>query len=174
LRVPRGRSGHGARGWWLPREVDGRGCRFRAGGCRDSSSRAVRRRFPFFSCRIGSIGSRGPCACLLAVPGSPDPMEPQGALSIRGVLARGYHGPGAQASDEAGSKRARTKSPGRWVAGEIPTGRDVDGTVGTDALFAWHQPAVFFSQNKPATNNQPVVLFSQNKPAPAISHWPTE
>jgi hypothetical protein len=24
-------SGHGARGWWLPREGDGRGCRFRAG-----------------------------------------------------------------------------------------------------------------------------------------------
>jgi hypothetical protein len=31
LCVPRGRSGHGARGWWLPREGDGRGCRFRAG-----------------------------------------------------------------------------------------------------------------------------------------------
>jgi hypothetical protein len=30
--VPRGRSGHGARGCWLPREGDGRGCRFRAGG----------------------------------------------------------------------------------------------------------------------------------------------
>jgi hypothetical protein len=37
-----------------------------------------------------------------------------------------------------------------------------------------HQPAVLFSQNKPATNNQPTVLFSQNKPAPAISHQPTE
>jgi hypothetical protein len=37
-----------------------------------------------------------------------------------------------------------------------------------------HQPAVFFSQNKPATNNQPAVLFSQNKPAPAISHQPNE
>jgi hypothetical protein len=40
------------------------------------------------------------------------------------------------------------------------------------AIFAWlisHQPAVLFSQNKPATSNQPVVLFSQNKPAPAIS-----
>jgi serine/threonine protein kinase len=38
----------------------------------------------------------------------------------------------------------------------------------TDSLFAWlisHQPAVLFSQNKPATNNQPTVLFSQNKPA---------
>jgi hypothetical protein len=47
----------------------------------------------------------------------------------------------------------------------------------TCALFAWlisHQPAVFFSQNKPATSNQPAVLFSQNKPAPAISHQPTE
>jgi hypothetical protein len=42
-----------------------------------------------------------------------------------------------------------------------------------DALFAWlisHQPAVLFSQNKPAINNQPAVLFSQNKSAPAISH----
>jgi hypothetical protein len=31
------------------------------------------------------------------------------------------------------------------------------------ALFAWfisHQPAVLFSQNKPATSNQPAVLFS--------------
>jgi hypothetical protein len=45
------------------------------------------------------------------------------------------------------------------------------------ALFAWlisHQPAVLFSQNKPATSNQPAVPFSQNKPAPAISHQPTE
>jgi hypothetical protein len=47
--------------------------------------------------------------------------------------------------------------------------------IGT--LFAWlisHQPAVLFSQNKPATSNQPAILFSQNKPAPAISHQPTE
>jgi hypothetical protein len=46
-----------------------------------------------------------------------------------------------------------------------------------NALFAWlisHQPAVLFSQNKPATSNQPTVLFSQNKLAPAISHQPTE
>jgi hypothetical protein len=38
----------------------------------------------------------------------------------------------------------------------------------TNTLFAWlisHQPAVLFSQNKPAINNQPAVLFSQNKPA---------
>jgi hypothetical protein len=45
------------------------------------------------------------------------------------------------------------------------------------ALFAWlisHQPAVLFSQNKPATSNQPAVLSSQNKLAPAISHQPTE
>jgi hypothetical protein len=44
-------------------------------------------------------------------------------------------------------------------------------------LFAWlisHQPAVLFSQSKPATSNQPTVLFSQNKPAPAISHQPNE
>jgi hypothetical protein len=33
---------------------------------------------------------------------------------------------------------------------------------------------VLFSQKKPATSNQPAVLFSQNKPAPAISHQPTE
>jgi hypothetical protein len=37
-----------------------------------------------------------------------------------------------------------------------------------------HQPAVFFSQNKPATSNQPTVLFSQNKSAPTISHQPNE
>jgi hypothetical protein len=45
------------------------------------------------------------------------------------------------------------------------------------ALFAWlisHQPAVLFSQNKPATINQPTVFFSQNKPAPAISNQPNE
>jgi hypothetical protein len=45
------------------------------------------------------------------------------------------------------------------------------------ALFAWlisHQPAVLFSQNKPATSNQPTVLFSQNKPALTISHQPNE
>jgi hypothetical protein len=47
----------------------------------------------------------------------------------------------------------------------------------TGALFVWlisHQPAVLFSQNKPAITNQPAVLFSQNKPAPAISHQPNE
>jgi hypothetical protein len=37
-----------------------------------------------------------------------------------------------------------------------------------------HQPAVLFSQNKPATNNQPTVLFSHSKSAPAISHQPNE
>jgi hypothetical protein len=45
------------------------------------------------------------------------------------------------------------------------------------ALFVWlisHQPAVLFSQNKPATSNQPTVLFSHNKSAPAISHQPNE
>jgi hypothetical protein len=44
-------------------------------------------------------------------------------------------------------------------------------------LFAWlisHQPAVFFSQNEPATSNQPIVLFSQNKSAPTTSHQPNE
>jgi hypothetical protein len=37
-------------------------------------------------------------------------------------------------------------------------------------LLVWlisHQPAVLFSQNKPATSNHPTVLFSQNKSAPA-------
>jgi hypothetical protein len=46
-----------------------------------------------------------------------------------------------------------------------------------DTLFVWlisHQPAVLFSQNKPAITNQPTVLFSQNKPSPAISHQPNE
>jgi hypothetical protein len=45
------------------------------------------------------------------------------------------------------------------------------------ALFVWlisHQPAVLFSQNKPAITNQPAVFFSQNKPAPVISHQPNE
>jgi hypothetical protein len=37
-----------------------------------------------------------------------------------------------------------------------------------------HQPALFFSQNKPATSNQSVILFSQNKSAPVISHQPNE
>jgi hypothetical protein len=47
----------------------------------------------------------------------------------------------------------------------------------TISLFAWlisHQPAVLFSQNKPATSNQPAILLSQNKPAPAIGHQPNE
>jgi hypothetical protein len=46
-----------------------------------------------------------------------------------------------------------------------------------DSLFVRlisHQPAVLFSQNKPATNNQPTVLFSHSKSAPAISHQPNE
>jgi hypothetical protein len=37
-----------------------------------------------------------------------------------------------------------------------------------------HQPAVLFSQNKPATSNQSAVLFSHNKSASAISHQPNE
>jgi hypothetical protein len=44
-------------------------------------------------------------------------------------------------------------------------------------VFAWfinHQTEVLFSQINPATSNQPAVLFSQNKPASAISHQPTE
>jgi hypothetical protein len=31
-----------------------------------------------------------------------------------------------------------------------------------------------FLSDEPATSNQPAVLFSQNKPAPVISHQPTE
>jgi hypothetical protein len=37
-----------------------------------------------------------------------------------------------------------------------------------------NQPAVLFSQNRPATSNQPAVLFSYSKSAPAISHLPNE
>jgi hypothetical protein len=51
------------------------------------------------------------------------------------------------------------------------------GMLQVCALFAWlisYQPAVLFSQNKPATSNQPTVLFSPNKSAPAISHQPNE
>jgi hypothetical protein len=44
--------------------------------------------------------------------------------------------------------------------------------VQTQPVRLAYQPAVLFSQNKPATSNQPTVLFSQNKPAPAISHQP--
>jgi hypothetical protein len=67
---------------------------------------------------------------------------------------------------------------------QLPSARaHMQGQVGPTgrppivALFAWlisHQPAVLFSQNKPATSNEPAVLFSQNKPAPAISYQPTE
>jgi hypothetical protein len=45
------------------------------------------------------------------------------------------------------------------------------------ALFVWlisHQPAVLFSQNKPAASNQPTIFFSQNKSASATSHQPNE
>jgi hypothetical protein len=44
-------------------------------------------------------------------------------------------------------------------------------------MFVWlisHQPAVLFSQNKPATSNQTAVLFPQNKSAPTLSHQPNE
>jgi hypothetical protein len=44
-------------------------------------------------------------------------------------------------------------------------------------MFAWlisHQPAVLLSHNKSATIDQPAVFFSQNKPASAISHQPNE
>jgi hypothetical protein len=45
------------------------------------------------------------------------------------------------------------------------------------ALFVWliSPPAsVLFYQNKSATSNQPALLFSQNKPATTISHQPNE
>jgi hypothetical protein len=54
---------------------------------------------------------------------------------------------------------------------------DSDRALRAGSLFVRlisHQPAVLFSQNKPATSNQPAVLFSQNKSAPAISHQPNE
>jgi hypothetical protein len=56
-----------------------------------------------------------------------------------------------------------------------PYSPNVTAAEETNSLFVRlisHQPAVLFSQNKPATNNQPAVLFSQNKSAPAISHQP--
>jgi hypothetical protein len=43
--------------------------------------------------------------------------------------------------------------------------------------FVWlirQQPAVLFSQNKPAPSNKPAVLFSQNKSTLATSHQPNE
>jgi hypothetical protein len=39
---------------------------------------------------------------------------------------------------------------------------DIAGSLAIFALFAW------------LISQQPAVLFSQNKPAPAISHQPTE
>jgi hypothetical protein len=41
-------------------------------------------------------------------------------------------------------------------------------------LLISHQPAVLFSQKKPATSNQPAVLNSQNKSAPATSNQSNE
>jgi hypothetical protein len=41
--------------------------------------------------------------------------------------------------------------------------------------LAYQPPASsIFSQNKLATDNQPAIFFSQNKPAPVISHQPNE
>jgi hypothetical protein len=64
-----------------------------------------------------------------------------------------------------------------WWDRQINPHAHVLVVVSKPCLFARlisHQPAVLFSQNKPATSNQPAVLSSQNKPAPAISHQPTE
>jgi hypothetical protein len=44
-------------------------------------------------------------------------------------------------------------------------------------LFVWlisHEPAILFSQNKPATSNQSTLFFSQNKPALATNHLSNE
>jgi hypothetical protein len=64
-----------------------------------------------------------------------------------------------------------------WKWKERPALLFVRGRGGVPPCFVWlisHQPAVLFSQNKPATSNQPAVFFSQNKSAPAISHQPNE
>jgi hypothetical protein len=47
---------------------------------------------------------------------------------------------------------------------------------GNRAVRLAYQPPAnsIFLSDKPATSNQPAVLFSQNKPAPAISHQPNE
>jgi hypothetical protein len=61
--------------------------------------------------------------------------------------------------------------------GSLQTNDQFKTTTVLCNLFVWltsHQPAVLFSQNKPAISNQPAVLFSQNKSAPAISHQPNE
>jgi hypothetical protein len=54
----------------------------------------------------------------------------------------------------------------------LPQGKKKSMGASVYALFVWlisHQPAaVLFSQNKAAITNQPAVHFSQNKPAPAI------
>jgi hypothetical protein len=47
----------------------------------------------------------------------------------------------------------------------------------SSSLFVWlisYQPAVLFSQNKPATSKQPAVLFSQNKSATSTNHQPNK
>jgi hypothetical protein len=50
--------------------------------------------------------------------------------------------------------------PSCWVRRRLPP-----------CSFGLSASSTFLSQQ---TNNQPAVLFSQNKPAPAISHQPTE
>jgi hypothetical protein len=57
---------------------------------------------------------------------------------------------------------------------EPMSGAGAEEAISLFARLISHQPAVLFSQNKPATSNQPAALFFQNKPAPAISHQPTE
>jgi hypothetical protein len=56
----------------------------------------------------------------------------------------------------------------------MKTINNMDNSFALFVRLISHQPAVLFSQNKPATSNQPTVLFSQNKSAPAISHQPNE
>jgi hypothetical protein len=103
----------------------------------------------------------------------------------------GTHGSARQVCVVTGKPGGRTEMLPWWVPLVSLTNRLSTGATGFKAagptesakcpcslqLFAWlisHQPAVLFSQNKPATSNQPAVLFSQNKPAPTISQQPTE
>jgi hypothetical protein len=66
-------------------------------------------------------------------------------------------------------RRRRERERGEWTGGER-----IDEKSAPFVWVIFHQPAVLFSQNKPAISNQPAILFSQNKPAPAISHQPNE
>jgi hypothetical protein len=49
-----------------------------------------------------------------------------------------------------------------------------DITTGQQPVRLAYQPPASSTFLSEQTSNQPAVLFSQNKPAPAISHQPTE